>query len=83
MSSDYRIPKKALDDLGVIFLEEDCEFTKEPATYAKFPGYQYHRDIMIDEENEIPVVHISCGGAFRNWLERDFLAKHNVQHEKF
>lgn len=83
MSSDYLIKKKALDDLGVIFSDDVCEHSGDELTFAKFPEYEHLREVYINTDDGSPEVHISCGGRFRMWLENNFLAKHNIEHEKF
>lgn len=81
MSSDIFVSKKALEKVGVIFTFGQCEYSGTPYTAAKFPGYEYLRevDISLEDKDE---VHISCGGSFRSWLQQ-FLEDNNVEYQMF
>lgn len=82
MSSDYYIKTQDLKDVGVSFEDATCSVTHEPITLIMLPGYDYKREVFVDEEEGVSNTHISCGGAFRNWFE-NFLNDHQIAHERF
>lgn len=78
MSSDYIISKEPLEQAGVTFVRQKCEYSGETVDMATFPEYDAKREVFVEEDN----VHICCGGSFRNWLEFDFLPRNHIDFEK-
>ena len=77
MSSDIYASKQALIKAGVEFTSGECEYSGEYIGLALFPGYEYCRqvDMYTDEQ-----VHISCGGAFREWVWK-FFKDNDIEYE--
>jgi len=79
MSSDYSINKQDLIDAGVGFVKQKSEYTDEILLYANFPDRGYLREVEEYSEGNIM---INCGGAFRNWLDNDFLYNTKIRFIK-
>lgn len=78
MSSDIFVSKKTLVEAGVQFTFGQCEYSGTSYTTAKFPNYVFGREVDISSKTGL--VHISCGGSFRNWLQQ-FLKNNSIEYE--
>lgn len=81
MSSDFFVKKSDLEEIGTLFYEDAGEFSGLVSWFANFPNYEYGREVDFSEDGT--VVHVSCGGDFRDWFKREILEKHGISYEQF